>query len=309
MTLYARGDVMCIGVPVTSGGCGDTHSRPVRDGAPVKLWALDCPGCERFLNGDRQVLEFSFRKDKDGHLVTNSQGHAIQEGIRKVQNRDPLWSNNPADLVKTGAEVAGEQQASEDREARKDALEAQGRALNTFTALMQIPGADPVKLARTLGLNLDDLGLGALSEVKPVRRRKPRVVPPPVSALDTEPEPPAEPRVPVPAVRDRHKRKLETYRGLCREQPGCAGDAGARNEAGLPGQPHRSRNAPFAVRTSARNTPYGYPIVTFAVNVTGPQGRGAHDDTIAAWARSLRGPADPNVRTHRGGLDHHPPGG
>jgi len=34
------------------GGCGQVHSRPVENGAPVKIWALDCPQCENHLRSD-----------------------------------------------------------------------------------------------------------------------------------------------------------------------------------------------------------------------------------------------------------------
>jgi hypothetical protein len=49
MTLYARSDVMSVSVPIDSGGCNSQHSRPVVNGAPVKLFALTCPPCEGFL--------------------------------------------------------------------------------------------------------------------------------------------------------------------------------------------------------------------------------------------------------------------
>jgi len=50
MTLYARSDLAYVNVPTSSGGCGEPHRRPVEDGAPAKLWGLNCPGqCEEFL--------------------------------------------------------------------------------------------------------------------------------------------------------------------------------------------------------------------------------------------------------------------
>ena len=52
MTLYARADVISVCVPVASGGCGTTHIRPVRNGAPAQQFKLDCPGCENFLRAD-----------------------------------------------------------------------------------------------------------------------------------------------------------------------------------------------------------------------------------------------------------------
>ena len=53
MTVYARADLAHTLIPEAFGGCGERHFRPVVDGAPAKLWALDCQdGCENFLRHD-----------------------------------------------------------------------------------------------------------------------------------------------------------------------------------------------------------------------------------------------------------------
>ncbi len=53
MTVYARSDVMGVSISAEHGGCGQSHSRPVRDGAPDKVWALTCnDGCEDVLRND-----------------------------------------------------------------------------------------------------------------------------------------------------------------------------------------------------------------------------------------------------------------
>jgi hypothetical protein len=52
MVLYARSDVMHVAIPVTDGGCGSSHSRPVRNGAPARTWGLNCPQCEAYLRHD-----------------------------------------------------------------------------------------------------------------------------------------------------------------------------------------------------------------------------------------------------------------
>jgi hypothetical protein len=49
VVLYARSDVVGVGVPNDGGGCGQFHSRPVIEGKPVKLFAIDCPLCEDYL--------------------------------------------------------------------------------------------------------------------------------------------------------------------------------------------------------------------------------------------------------------------
>jgi hypothetical protein len=52
MTAYARSDVMGVSISPQHGGCGETHSRPVREGAPDKIWALTCGPCEDILRSD-----------------------------------------------------------------------------------------------------------------------------------------------------------------------------------------------------------------------------------------------------------------
>lgn len=43
---------MSVALGTAHGGCGSVHSRPVVQGAPVKVWALDCPPCEDHLRSD-----------------------------------------------------------------------------------------------------------------------------------------------------------------------------------------------------------------------------------------------------------------
>jgi hypothetical protein len=52
MVLHARSDIQGAIIPVASGGCGELHSRPVTDGAPAKVWRLDCPRCCAVLQDD-----------------------------------------------------------------------------------------------------------------------------------------------------------------------------------------------------------------------------------------------------------------
>lgn len=53
MAIFARSDLCYVAVSTDHGGCGSAHSRPVIGGAPVKVWALDCPGgCEDYLRKD-----------------------------------------------------------------------------------------------------------------------------------------------------------------------------------------------------------------------------------------------------------------
>ncbi len=52
MTRYSRSDVAALTISQAHGGCGQTHSRPVVNGAPAKIFALTCVQCEAFLADD-----------------------------------------------------------------------------------------------------------------------------------------------------------------------------------------------------------------------------------------------------------------
>lgn len=55
MSVFARSDLLHVAVPRTGGGCGQGHTRPVVQGAPVKIWEFnECPQCEDYLRHDNQ---------------------------------------------------------------------------------------------------------------------------------------------------------------------------------------------------------------------------------------------------------------
>jgi SAP domain len=56
MTVYARSDIAAVSISAIHGGIAHTHSRPVEDGAPARIWALTCDltGCEDFLRHSDQ---------------------------------------------------------------------------------------------------------------------------------------------------------------------------------------------------------------------------------------------------------------
>ena len=87
MSLYARSDVASITVPVASGGCGRSHSRPVINGAPAKIFKLDCPDhCEPYLRGDRRQKKLVYQIDKNT-------GQAVRQ--ERVADADPMFSSTP----------------------------------------------------------------------------------------------------------------------------------------------------------------------------------------------------------------------
>ena len=86
MTLYARSDVMCVAIPADSGGCGQSHSRPVIRGAPAKDFKLDCPPCEANLRGDRKSKILKYQ-------INEKTGQPVRLG--RVADADPMWSSTP----------------------------------------------------------------------------------------------------------------------------------------------------------------------------------------------------------------------
>ena len=87
MTVYARSDVMSVSIPVSSGGCGNSHSRPVTNGAPVKTWGLTCTDCEKYLRGDY--------KGKIIRVTPGDKDLQIPSRMEHVADGDPHWSTTP----------------------------------------------------------------------------------------------------------------------------------------------------------------------------------------------------------------------
>jgi SAP domain len=93
MSLYARSDMMLVSIPVTSGGCGASHMRPVTHGAPAKVWKLDCAQCEPYLRGDK--------KDKVIKVIPGDKELNIPSRMEHVADADPHWSSTPEGIPPT----------------------------------------------------------------------------------------------------------------------------------------------------------------------------------------------------------------
>src|SRR5208282_6025487 len=118
MSLYARNDLQLIAIPPGSGGCGTNHSRPVRHGAPDKLWKLDCPECESYLKGDRKMK------------ILKTTG-SLKEGTLKqerVADADPMWSSTPESVPLT----------PDERETRHLKIEKGQQQLEALQALIAL---------------------------------------------------------------------------------------------------------------------------------------------------------------------------
>lgn len=127
MTLYARSDLMSVSIPVTSGGCGDTHSRPVNNGAPARTWGLDCPDCEAHLRGDK--------KKKIIHTIPGDKEKGIPARLTHVADADPHWSNAPEGVPLTPDEQHLHKLRAEQGKQQLDMLTA-------YAALSKVPGLD-----------------------------------------------------------------------------------------------------------------------------------------------------------------------
>ena len=123
MTLYARSDLMSVSIPATSGGCGQSHSRPVRAGAPVKTWALTCPdGCESYLRGEK--------KAKVIQVIPGDKDRGIPSQMKHVADSDPHWSTTPEGVPQTPDERQVHRVRSEQGQRQLETLSA-------FAALKQ----------------------------------------------------------------------------------------------------------------------------------------------------------------------------
>lgn len=101
MTVYARSDISCVALSKAHGGCGEVHSRPVVEGAPVKLWKLDCPQC-----GD--------------HLRS-----------------DPLWSSTVSEIPETYDEKV--KREDQERRGQREQADATAHALERLAQLGDLP--------------------------------------------------------------------------------------------------------------------------------------------------------------------------
>lgn len=104
MTVHARSDVAAVTISVAHGGCGEVHSRPVIDGAPVKLWSLTCDG-----------------------------------GCENVLRSDPVWASEIADIPETPDEENRRKQ--QERLGQRDQASATAAALTELSKLGDLPAA------------------------------------------------------------------------------------------------------------------------------------------------------------------------
>jgi hypothetical protein len=84
--------MMSVSIPPSSGGCGNTHSRPVRHGAPDKTFQLDCLPCEAYLKGAGKPQVLRYDLDPATHVVLNQQ---------RVADADPHWASSPYAIPET----------------------------------------------------------------------------------------------------------------------------------------------------------------------------------------------------------------
>lgn len=105
MTLYARSDVLQTSVPRTAGGCGEAHGRPTPKGAPVKIWALNCPPCENHLRSDDQwsATVSGIPETPDEQEVREDQE---KRGQRALENATGTALQKLGDLPEVMAQIA-----------------------------------------------------------------------------------------------------------------------------------------------------------------------------------------------------------
>lgn len=116
MTVHARSDVSGVSISVAHGGCGDTHSRPVVDGAPAKTWSLSCSKCEEYLRYDpcwsaiwdnipETPDEVSAREERQKRTDTDTQ-RLMAEAVTTLPEILAQMVAGNAELVKQFMELA-----------------------------------------------------------------------------------------------------------------------------------------------------------------------------------------------------------
>lgn len=91
MGLYGRNDVMSVAVPLTAGGCGAMHSRPVSDGVAADEWNLEsvCVVCAAALRGDPlwAAMPSEIPETPDERTVREDAEKRGERQIKKSQER------------------------------------------------------------------------------------------------------------------------------------------------------------------------------------------------------------------------------
>ena len=147
MALFARSDLMSVSIPVTSGGCGATHSRPVTRGAPARIWKLECPPCEGYLRGDGRpkILKTTPGDPKLG----------IPAQQERVADGNPQWSSTPDTVPLTPDEAKTKHVILERGEQQLRALESLRSLKDAGVDLTDRP--DVLYFLRERGIPLDVL--------------------------------------------------------------------------------------------------------------------------------------------------------
>jgi hypothetical protein len=119
MALFARSDVMSVGIPPEAGGCGVSHHRPVSQGAPIRIWELNCPACERFLRETDLAHDIN-KPDKHSPRNANMPAHVVGN-----------WSDSPVRIPLTPdeLEVAEQLEAQGTREMAQNAQRVAGESI------------------------------------------------------------------------------------------------------------------------------------------------------------------------------------
>lgn len=161
MTLFAREDIQSVSVSPDVGGCGNTHRRPRKSNGPVKVWGIDCQGCEAHLAADPAWSRDRFQLPKspdqeveDERAVARAEAAEAQARVllarQQMDNmrlQTPLVLDiNEDDIAITGDEVDSVDGASSPQTDRPTRVEA---ARGDYRA-MTVP--DLKDLARDRGL-------------------------------------------------------------------------------------------------------------------------------------------------------------
>ena len=120
MTLYAQNDLDGKVIPVTSGGCGQEHRRPVVNGVRDEQFALDCPHCEAVLRGDRKAKILKYQIDPQTGRTLNQE---------RVADADPQWSSTPDTVPLTEDEKRTDSRFRETAQAQISMMNALGTAI------------------------------------------------------------------------------------------------------------------------------------------------------------------------------------
>jgi hypothetical protein len=162
MTIHARSDISSVSISPDHGGCGQTHSRPVHQGAPADAWSLTCFRCEEYLRFDpcwsaiRDSVpetpdEVSAREDRQKRTDTDTQ-RLMAEAVTSLPEILAQMVAGNAELVKQFLDLAASKGTLPEKKAVPGEVLSRAREVESSDSLSTLSINELRSIARARGV-------------------------------------------------------------------------------------------------------------------------------------------------------------